>query len=143
MGYETTIFLVGVQLPSALRPKIEERPRRTRRPDAKVAELLSLVGFTSDETLEFKHRKLPMPECGEMPDDEGFVISAVGTFYRAENFAQWLCRQGFEGSLVQHSGEGDGKAWGWEFKSGQVHSIKLRPKGPWIQLRNLRKANRQ
>jgi hypothetical protein len=41
-----------------------------------LAHILSLVDFTSDGTLEFRHKKLPLQDASEEPDEEGFVLSA-------------------------------------------------------------------
>ncbi len=133
MGYETTIILVGIRIPPERRVRAE-KVLRTRRNSGnqRLAEILRLVDFTSDGTLEFRAKKLPLPNASEEPDEEGFVLSAAGKWYESERFALWLCRTGFAGSVIEHSREGDGEAWGWEFKDGRIRCLELRPSGRWL-----------
>jgi hypothetical protein len=136
MGYETTLILVGIRIPSERRDQAEKllRKRRTAG-NQSLAHILSLVDFTSQGALEFRHKKLPLPDASEVPDDEGFVLSAAGKWYESEKFALWLCRTGFEGSLIEHSRECDGEAWGWQFKNGRIRRLELRPSGRWLRVR--------
>jgi hypothetical protein len=136
MGYETTLHLVGVRIAPTHRPRIEKLLKKQRAAkDPALACLFQLVDLTSLHTLEFRRKKLPMPEESELPDEEGFVLSAVGKWYGSEKFACWLCRNGFEGSVVQHSREGDGAAWGWEFRGGRIRYLELKAVGTWKRLR--------
>src|SRR6266704_2557510 len=134
MGYETTIILVGIRIPPERRVQAEKLLRQRRNPgNQNLADILRLVDFTSDGTLEFCHKKLPLPDASDAPDDEGFVLSAAGKWYESEKFALWLCRTGFEGSLIEHSRECDGEAWGWQFKAGRIRCLELRPSGRWLR----------
>jgi hypothetical protein len=76
-----------------------------------------------------------------VPDDEGLVVSALadytpeyGKWYDTHLVAAWLCEQGCEGRIIQHSREGDGDAWGWEFEDGRIRELKLLPATAWARL---------
>src|SRR2546425_855450 len=134
MGYETTLILVGIGIPSERRVQAEKLLRKRRNAgNQSLAQILRLVDFTSNGTLEFRAKKLPLPDASEEPDEEGFVLSAAGKWYESEKFALWLCQTGFEGSLIEHSREGDGEAWGWQFKDGLIRCLELRPSGRWLR----------
>jgi hypothetical protein len=140
MGYQTTIYLLGVTIAPAQRTRAEELLKKQRRETkSKLSQLARLVAFTSDGTLEFRNKALPIPGASEVPDDEGFVLSALGKWYQAEELARWLCFNGFSGSVIQHSCEGDGAAWGWEFKSGRIRTLGLVPITRWQHLRPRRR----
>jgi hypothetical protein len=135
MGYETTLYLVGVSLPHIHRRRVEQLLKKHKQSkNTDLACLFQCVDFTSDNTLEFRAKQLPCPKASEVPDEEGFVVSAVGKWYGSEKFAVWLCRNHFEGALIQHSLEGDGAAWGWEFEKGRIRCLELRPEGTWQRL---------
>src|ERR1044071_7293107 len=130
MGYETTLILVDITIPSERRVHAEKLLQKRRNAgNQSLAQILRLVDFTSDGTLEFRAKKLPLPDASEEPDEEGFVLSAAGKWYESEKFALWLCRTGFEGSLIEHSREGDGEAWGWQFKDCRIRRLELSPSG--------------
>jgi hypothetical protein len=134
MGYETTLILVDITIPSERRVHAEKLLQKRRNAgNQSLAQILRLVDFTSDGTLEFRAKKLPLPDASEEPDEEGFVLSAAGKWYESEKFALWLCRTGFEGSLIEHSREGDGEAWGWQFKDCRIRRLELRPSGRWLR----------
>ena len=138
MAYETTLILVGISIPPELRVRAEKLLRTQRNAgNQSLAQILRLVDLTSDGTLEFRAKKLPLPDASEEPDEEGFVLSAAGTWYESEKFALWLCRTEFAGSVIEHSREGDGEAWGWEFKDGRIRCLELKPSGPWLRVRPL------
>ena len=135
MGYETTLILVGISIPPERRVRTEKLLRTRRNSgNQRLAEILRLVDFTRDGTLEFRAKNLPLPDASEEPDEEGFVLSAAGKWYESERFALWLCRTGFAGSVIEHSRECDGEAWGWEFKDGRIRCLELRPSGRWLRV---------
>lgn len=134
MGYETTLYLIGVRIPPSRRAHGEKCLQKQREgKDEGLAGLCQVVDFDSDGFLQVvaKRAKKQGWYVDEVPDDEGFVLSLVGKCYGSEKFARWLCRSGFEGSIIQHSCEGDGRAWGWEFKTKRIRYWELRPAGPW------------
>ena len=69
-----------------------------------------------------------------VPDEDDHTVPALyGKWYEAERIAAWLkkyCEQG--GSIVLHSIEADGGAWGWEFDGrGRMRELGMRPIGKW------------
>ena len=68
------------------------------------------------------------------PDDEGTVIALFGKWYEAEKIASWLKHHSEKGGrIVEHSIEGDGDAWGWEFDGkGRMRELQLCSVGKWI-----------
>jgi hypothetical protein len=140
MGYETILHLIGVTVDPSRRAHVDKLIKKQREAKkSRLAYILGVVDFTSEGYLEFRHKKLPLPEASELPDEEGFVLTAAGKWYDAEAFAEWLCRHDFEGFVVQHSREGDGDAWGWEFRHGRVRYHQLKPAGLWKRIKALRK----
>jgi hypothetical protein len=132
MGYETILHLIDLQVAPQYRAAIERSINKQRLGKNKdLAEIFSCIDFTSADTLEFVRKRLPMPSESELADEEGFVLTAAGKWYESERFAEWLCRNHFEGSVIEHSREGDGAAWGWEFRNGQIRNLELRPRGKW------------
>lgn len=138
MGYETSLQLVDVEVDPRRRPEIEAAIRKGVRSENKGLRLfLRWLGITSDNTLEFRatcKRDFVLPHC---PDDEGFVSAAVGKWHRPEEIAEWLCKHCSSGRLILHSLEGDGAAFGWEFESGRIRYLELRPVGRWRRLQPL------
>lgn len=135
MGYETSLQLVEVEIDPRCRPEIEAAIRKAARSENDDLELfLRWLGITSDGTLEFRaacKRQLVLPQC---PDDEGFVSAAIGKWRQPEEIAEWLCKHCSSGRLILHSLEGDGAAFGWEFESGRIRYLELRPVGRWRRL---------
>lgn len=136
MGYESILTLVGISIAPADRARVKKLLAEQRKADKNAFDgLFQFVALTSENRLEFCRKKLPMPEESELPDEEGFVRSAVGKWPSIEKFADWLSRNGFKGSVVLHSREGDGAAWGWEFEGARMRYLELRPAGRWRRLR--------
>lgn len=133
MGYETSLQLIGVKVDPARRAEIENRLRDPREDPGKVC-FLELVGLTPDDTIEFDTRRAPDLISTFETDDEGFTQAAIGKWHDAEPIARWLAQACTSGQLILHSMEGDGSAYGWEFKNGRIRYLELRPSGPWKKL---------
>lgn len=131
MSCETTLYVLGVRVAPDRRAKVSrliQQQRRSRNPG--LAYLFKQVDFTPEGSLELRGGA----DSDEVPDDLGFVCSIWGKFNESEAFANWLCRHCDEGTIIQHSREGDGAAWGWEFKNGRIRHLELRPAASWIRL---------
>ena len=142
MGYETELYLIDVEVPAshlAHAKKLLEKQRLAKNPTSSY--FCYVVDFNSDGQLSFvaKLAKKKGWRVNYVPGDDGFVPAIVGKCYQSEKFARWLCRNGFNGSVIQHSGEGDGAAWGWEFKNGRIRYLQMNPCSSWQPLRR-RKA---
>jgi len=132
MGYESTLHVLGVMVAPDRRQRVDTLlARQCKGRDAGLANLFRHLAFTSNGTLELR----PIDgDSDELPDEEGFVCSIWGKFYESEKFARWLCRHCEIGRVIQHSREGDGAAWGWEFKRGRIRYWELKPAGVWQRL---------
>jgi hypothetical protein len=132
MGYETTLHLVDITIDPSRRAIVEELIHRERKAkNSPLAYCLRLLDFDSSGFLEFRRKKLPLPGASELADEEGFVLTAVGKWAMSGKLAEWLCRNDFEGAVIEHSRECDGEAWGWEFKRRRIRRLKLKPSSPW------------
>jgi len=67
------------------------------------------------------------------PDELGTIPAMDAKWAGSEAIAKWLkkyCKGG--GSIVEHSLEGDGAAWGWEFDGkGKMRYLALKPAEKW------------
>jgi hypothetical protein len=132
MGYETSLHLVGVKVKGdsiAAVQKVLKGRKGSARPD--VRSFLERVVLDSAGFLAFKASK---DGCDPyVPDDEGTVPALFGKWYEDEQIARWLRKYSESGGrLIQHSMEGDGAAWGWEFDGrGKMRALRLRPVGRW------------
>ena len=135
MGYETTLILVGISVAAERRAEMEQllqkQPGET---PPGLAILIRQLALTPDDTIEFRLRPEDDVPTDEEPDNEGYVSSVWGKWREAEALAEWLCRHGAEGQVIQHSREGDGAAAGWEFRGGRIRPLSLQPSGPWKRL---------
>jgi len=137
MGYETSLQLVGVEIDPRHRPEIEAAIRKAARSENDALQLfLRWLGITSDGTLAFRaacKRDFVLPQC---PDYEGCVSVTIGKWRRPEEIGEWPCTHCSSGRLILHRLEGDGAAFGWEFESGRIRHLELRPVGRWRRLQS-------
>ncbi len=132
MSHETSLYVLGVRVTPERRAKVSKLIQQRRRSrNAGLTYLFKQVAFTPHGSLELRGG----PDSDEEPDELGFVCSIWGKLSESEAFAKWLCRHCDEGTIIQHSREGDGEAWGWELKNGRIRYLELRPAGSWIRLR--------
>jgi hypothetical protein len=136
MSYETTLFLLAApgrgkhrKLASALAQ--EQARKGVTDPDSELNFLLRHIAFGSDGSLQFRPNKRRGLWSDEVPDDEGLVLSVWGGWEESEELARWLCAHGAEGQVILHSREGDGEAWGHEFRNGKMRDLALVPVGKW------------
>lgn len=137
MGYETSLHLIGASVAAGRREQVRKALKKAcKGKDHQLVALLEQVDFSSSGTLEFLHGEDSVDE----PDDEGFVVAIWGKHYGAEAFAKWLACHCDEGEVILHSREGDGEAWGWEFKKGRIRALRLQPVGTWKTLTKKRRG---
>jgi hypothetical protein len=138
MGDETTLMLVGVTVRPDRRKPIEvllKKQAAARKPGLRL--LFRQLCLTPDNSIEFRLSAKDDVATDEVPDEAGYVSSIWGKWYEAEALAEWLCRHCAEGRVIQHSREGDGGAWGWEFRGGRIRRLSLEPSGPWKRFREV------
>jgi hypothetical protein len=146
MGYETDLVLVGVRPPPGRLARVKRALKRMQREQAsEAAYIFRHPAFSSDGTIEFNSVSFDDPDAllaaAEEPDEEGLVLTAladytpqIGKWYDVHLVAAWLCEQGCEGRIIQHSRDGDGEAWGWEFADGRIRELQLLPASGWVRL---------
>lgn len=134
MGYETSLQLINVKFDPARRAELEHRLQSPEKEPSRVSEFLDLIGLTSDGRIEFEVRRDPDLVYSFEADEEGFTQAAIGKWSDAEPIARWLAQACVSGEVILHSMEGDGDAFGWEFKNGRIRYLELGPSGPWKKL---------
>jgi hypothetical protein len=132
MGYETSLHLVDIKVKAGsilvVKRALKARKGRAR---SYVQSFLEQVVIDSAGFLAFKAGE---DGCDPyVPDDEGTVPALFGKWYGSEQIARWLKKHSEGGGrLIEHSMEGDGAAWGWEFDGlGKMRALGLRPIGKW------------
>jgi hypothetical protein len=132
MGYETSLHLVDIRVKAGsilvVQQALKARKGRAR---SYVQSFLEQVVIDSEGFLAFKASE---DGCDPyVPDDEGTVPALFGKWYGSGQIARWLRKHSERGGrLIEHSMEGDGAAWGWEFDGrGKMRALDLRPIGKW------------
>lgn len=132
MGYETSLHLIDVKVKAKSVPVVK-RAIQNRKGHARsqLTYFLGRLVLDSEGFLTFKASE----DGGDPydPDEEGTVPAFFGKWYGDEQIARWLRKYSEKGGrLIQHSMEGDGAAWGWEFDGrGKMQALNLRPVGKW------------
>ncbi len=133
MGYHTTLHLVDVKIKdeslSTVRKALESKRRRRQGP---LKYFLDQAVLPDDGYLCFTPTGSYTSQYG--PDEEDGTVPALeGKWRNCEEIAQWLKRHSAKGGqLIQHSCEGDGAAWGWEFDGkGRLREFALCSVGKW------------
>jgi hypothetical protein len=132
MGYETSLYL----LVKIKRSSMESVSRALK--TGKVAGYPDLEYFLQCAVMD-RDGFLAFKEHGNytssyLPDeDDGTVPALDAKWYEAEKIAEWLKKHSRKGgSIIQHSREGDGAAWGWEFDGrGHMRELALCSIGRW------------
>jgi hypothetical protein len=133
MGYETDLHLVAVKIKEDSLPKVNKalktKKGRGLGPLKYFLEQAFLpdVGFLCFKPTGNYHSYY------EPDADDGTVPAIAGKWYEAEKIAEWLKLHSEKGGrLIQHSCEGDGAAWGWEFNGkGKLRELVLCTVGKW------------
>lgn len=144
MGYETELILnvtVPVKRLAAFKRALKHKQED---PNDEAAYMFQQLAVSEDRTVEF-HGDEDSPgklEPAEVPDEEEGLVKTVyfnglehGKWYHADELATWLCAQGCSGTIIQHSREGDGEAWGWEFRGGRIRTLSLQPDSDWVEVK--------
>ena len=133
MGYETALHLIDVKIKDESIPIVKKalqtKKGRGLRP---LVYFLGEAFLPDDGFLCFK--STGRYDSPYVPDeDDGTVLVLVGKWYEAEEIAEWLKLHSQKGGrLIQHSCEGDGVAWGWEFDGrGRLRELALCSVGKW------------
>ena len=114
MGYETSLHLINIKIK---RDSLESVARTLKtgktRGFSDLEYFFEYAAVDSDGYLAFKVND--NYECRYEPDeDDGTVPALEGKWYEAERIADWVKKHSEKGgSIIQHSCEGDGAAWGW------------------------------
>ena len=133
MGYATTLHLINVSIRQeslpVVRKALKTKKGRGLRP---IAAFLEEAFLPDDGILGFK--STGSYESPYVPnEDDGTVPALTGKWYESEQIAEWLKLHSEKGGrVIQHSCEGDGAAWGWEFDGrGRLRVLALCSVGRW------------
>jgi hypothetical protein len=133
MGYRTARYLVDVKIKSdsipVVRKAIETKKGKGL---ARLKHFLEIAYLADDDLLCFRPTEEYTSPYSPMEGD-GSVPAIEGKWYESEDIAKWLKLHSEKGGqLIQHSCEGDGAAWGWEFDGkGRLRSLALCSMGKW------------
>ena len=133
MGYETALHLVGVKIKEDSLPAVKKALKTKKgRGLGRLKYFLEEAFLDEDGFLCFQPTgtyDIPYVLC----EDDGTVPALEGKWYEAEQIAEWLkLHSEKDGRLIQHSCEGDGAAWGWEFNGrGKLRELALCSIGKW------------
>ena len=133
MGYVTALHLIDVKI------KVESLPTVKKALQTKKGRGLGPLVYFLKEAFLTEGRFLCFKSTGRydspfVPDEEdGTETVLVGKWYESEQIAGWLKLHSEKGGrLIQHSCEGDGAAWGWEFDGrGRLRELALCSVGKW------------
>jgi hypothetical protein len=132
VGYDTALHLNDVKIKSSSVPDVK---RALANPDGrglkKICGFLEQAVIDEDGFLTFRASDEYLTPYD--PGDDGTVPALIGKWYESEKIAGWLKRHSEKGGrLINHSCEGDGEAWGWEFNGrGKMREIGLGYAGKW------------
>ncbi len=132
MGYETALHLVDVKIKA---DSLQDVKRALAKPGGRglkaISHFLEQALIDEDGLLTFR----PSDEYSTSydPCDDGTVPALIGKWHESEKIARWLKPHSEKGGrLINHSCEGDGEAWGWEFNGrGKMREIGLGYAGKW------------
>ena len=133
MGYVTALHLVDVKIKDDSLPIVKKAlATKKGRGLGPIKSFLEESFLPDDGFLSFK----PTGNYASpyVPDeDDGTVPAVEGKWYESEQIAEWLKLHSENGGrLIQHSSEGDGAAWGWEFDGrGRLRELALCSVGKW------------
>jgi len=133
MGYETVLHLIDVKI------KDESLPMVKKALQTKKGRSLSPLKYFLLQAILPNDGFLCFTPIGNYtsayePDrDDGTVPGLEGKWRNCDEIAQWLkLHSEKDGRLIQHSREGDGAAWGWEFDGkGRLRELALYSIGKW------------
>lgn len=132
MGYWTTLHLINIKIKkesvaSVLRAIRNPKERGT----AHIRFFLERAFIDCEGELAWHASKDGLDPY--VPCDDGAVYASNAKWYESGYVARWLrrhCESG--GRLIEHSLEGDGEAWGWEFDGrGRMRKLELKVSGKW------------
>ena len=133
MGYLTTLNLINIKIKKDSIPVVE-RALKTK----KGRGLASIQFFLSRAIIDINGFLSFMPQEDDIspyvPDgDYGDVPALTAKWYEDEKIASWIKQHSEKGGqIVEHSNEGDGGAWGWEFDGkGRMKELSLCSVGKW------------
>jgi hypothetical protein len=133
MSYQTIMYLVDVKIKAdSLTAVTKALKTKKGRGLGGLKYFLEQAFLPDDGFLCFKASgNYSSPFCPD--DDDGTVPAIEGKWDESEKIAQWLKLHSEKGGmLIQHSMEGDGLAWGWEFDGkGRLRELALCPVGKW------------
>jgi hypothetical protein len=133
MGYHTTLYLVDVKIKDDSIPVVRKALETKKGKGlSRLKTFLELAYLADDELLCFRPTKEWTSPYSPM-DDDGSVPAIEGKWYESEEIAKWLKLHSEKGGrLIEHSCEGDGAAWGWEFDGkGRLRPLALSSVGRW------------
>jgi hypothetical protein len=128
MGYETAIHLIDLKIKPDSIPVVKRilksKKGRGLRP---IVYFLEHAVLDSEDFLRFKPSK-DYDSPYDPDEEDGTVPALIGKWHEGEQIARWLKQHSEkDGRLIQHSCEGDGAAWGWEFDGrGRMREMSLR-----------------
>ena len=133
MGYETTVHLVDLLVKKSSIFEIQAliKTGNERLPDS-VRHFLTCITIDEGGFLCFVPNETYYSSYE--PDEEDETVPALsGKWKQIDAIVTWLkSRVEEDGLLIEHSCEGDGAAWGWEFNGkGQARKIALCPVEEW------------
>lgn len=133
MGHLTVLHLVNVKMKDESVPIVRKALKTKKGRDlAPLVYFLEQAFLTDGGYLEFKPTEnYYSPYVAD--EEYGTVPAVIGKWYEAEKVAEWLkIHSEAGGRLIQHSHEGDGGAWGWEFNGrGKLRELALCSIGKW------------
>ncbi|MDG2219968.1 MAG: hypothetical protein P8L85_01215 [Rubripirellula sp.] len=133
MGYETTLYLVDVEIKSDSLAAVEKTIKTKKgKGVAKIRHFINEIAIDTVGFLQFRASGSygsPYDPC----EDDGTVPALQGKWSQAEAIAKWVSQHSCEGGMiVHHSCEGDGGAFGWEFDGqGNMRELALCAVGDW------------
>jgi hypothetical protein len=133
MGYETALHLLDVKIKDESIPIVKKALQTKKGRGLGPLVYFLREAFLADDGL-LCFRSTGSYESPYAPaEDDGTVLVLLGKWYEAEEIAEWLKLHSQKGGrLIQHSCEGDGAAWGWEFDGrGRLREIALCSVGKW------------
>jgi len=133
VGYQTALHLIDVKIKEDSLPIVKKALQTKKgRGLGPLKYFLEQAFLPEDGFICFKPKgNYTSPYS---PDEDDETVPAVeGKWYESEQIAEWLKLHSEKGGrLIQHSCEGDGAAWGWEFDGkGRLRELALCSVGKW------------
>jgi hypothetical protein len=132
MGYLSTLHLVDVRIKQESVAEVAQAlAAGAEAADEEDYGFFSRAVLDEDRFLAFSASD--DDDDGYVPDEEDGTVPALsGKWYDAEEIAAWLKLNVEGGSIILHSEEADGAAWGWEFDgAGKMRELQLAAVGEW------------